>query len=245
MKKHGLLAVPFIVVLLGLSVLVSNSSAVASNYRGVYTGTFEGIDKGHWVVNVNSNGTCYMGTWSDVHQTAEYVIDKINENGIVYYQWSNGDYIYFEVHSDGSAYGQNGNAFYDNVYSYGTGHKNDPAKVAAYTGNYEGDYSGDVSGTIYAVVHEDGSVSGSASMEGSGKNTLGVGSVTGNGEMFAVAEDNTVFYGKIDSKGKLTGDWNNYYYNNNGTLSAVREGSPAADGGGGGGGGGCFIHMLK
>ena len=238
----------FLPVLLSLALLfgvfIGKGFAAVSDYAGVYTGTYDGVDRGRWVINVKANGACYIGGWSDAHQMADYLIDDINANGEILYPWANGDYVYFNISLDGSAYGEFGNVRDNVVFFLGTGHKNNPDQVAAYAGSYEGAVSGDVTGTVYFKVHEDGSLSGSASIDNEQDIMLGVGTVTGGGEVFAVAEDGTVFSGSIDSSGRMSGQWQNYYWNTSGPVSATLEGA-ADNGDGGGGGGGCFISTLK
>lgn len=150
--------------------------------------------------------------------------------------------MYFNISLDGSACGEFGNIQDNVVFFHGTGHKNNPDQVAAYSGDYEGTIRGDATGSIYFTVHQDGSMSGSAAIDNEQNLLLGVGTVTADGQVFAVAEDNTVFYGNIDSSGRMSGQWQNYYWGTSGTMTASLEG--AADSGGGGGGGGCFVSTL-
>lgn len=246
MKRFGILIAHIVTVFILSFISFNQAFASISDYAGVYNGTYEGMDKGRWVLKIESDGTSYIGAWSDVHKMGEYAITQVNKEGEVFYEWLNRNYVYFKINQDGSVGAENGNTLTGVIYATGTGKKNDSEKIATYIGDYEGQYKGDDSGSIYFKVNNDGAMSGSFSSKETGESGFGVGAVAEDGEVFAVAENDTIFSGKINSNGKVTGDWYNYYYNAGGTLSAVREGSSAANNDkGGGGGGGCFINILR
>jgi len=48
--------------------------ASVSDYVGVYNGTYEGMDKGRWVLKIEYDGTSYFGAWSVVHKMIEYAM---------------------------------------------------------------------------------------------------------------------------------------------------------------------------
>lgn len=66
-------------------VSIGQGFAAVSDYAGVYTGTYESVDRGRWVINVKPDGICYIGGWSEAHQMAEYLVDDISPNGEISY----------------------------------------------------------------------------------------------------------------------------------------------------------------
>lgn len=243
MHKRNLVGLLIGLLLVGGCFLPGDAFAVSiEDFQGVYSGSYDGADRGRWVIQYNANGYCVMGMWSEAHRIIDYTDSwAYIEDGasIVYKSLHSNSYVYFKIKLNGQVSGTVGYFNADTALLTGTGMKNDPEKIAEYMGSYDGKIKGDDTGTLYFTVEPSGSFTGSTHSENAGTVSVGVGVVTDTGEIFAVNNFNTVVYGQINDSGKVSGEWHNYFYNIDGTVSATREGTSS-----GGGGGGCFINTL-
>jgi hypothetical protein len=189
-----------------------------SNYEGVYSGTYDGVDRGRWVLRCQANGYCQGGYWSELHEISEYFTGNVSSSGVVSIAWANGDYIYLEIKSNGNVSGRTGNNGV--VYNTISGTKNSPADMAKFSGVYEGSFSGDDSGTWRMVIDSIGYCTGSYNSKNYGVVGVGIGLLNASGVLLAVNDSLTVLYGTIDpNRFDVDADWYNYDLGIDGTLS--------------------------
>jgi hypothetical protein len=189
-----------------------------SNYEGVYSGTYDGVDRGTWVLKCQANGCCQGGYRSELHEISEYFTGNISSSGVVSIDWTNGDYIYLEIESNGNVSGTTGNNGI--VYTTIHGTRNSPADMAKFSGVYEGSFSGDDSGTWRMVIDSIGYCTGSYNSKNYGVVGVGIGVIDASGVLLAVNDSFTVLYGTIDpNQFDVDADWYNYDLGIDGTLS--------------------------